>query len=64
MCQMSVVRAGDNGEEKILDNVTLLEADEGGVTVSALFEAPKRVEGVMVKRIDFMAGTVTLAEVE
>jgi len=62
MCQMSVVMAGDGEPEKIMDNVTLLEVDQDGVTVSTMFEPPRRVDGVMVKKIDFLAGTVTLAD--
>ncbi len=65
MCQISVIRATVGGEtEKIMDNVTLLEADPGGVTVSTLFDPELRVEGVKVKKIDFMGGIVTLAPVE
>jgi len=63
MCQMSVFRAAAGGEEKIMENVTLLEADAGGVTISTLFEPPKRIDGVMVRKIDFLGGRVTLAEV-
>jgi len=61
MCQMSVFVAGEDGEEKVMENVTLLEADGSGVTVSSLFDPPRRIDGVMVKRIEFMDGRVILA---
>ncbi len=61
MCQMSVFVAGDGGEEKVMENVTLLESDGSGVTVSSLFDPPRRIDGVMVKRIEFMDGRVILA---
>jgi predicted RNA-binding protein len=61
MCQMSVFVANGGDEEKVMENVTLLEDDGGGVTVSSLFDPPRRLEGVMVKRIEFMDGRVVLA---
>lgn len=61
MCQMRVVLEKEGGQETILENVSLLEVTEEGVSVSALFEAPRLVPQAMVTRIDFMSGTVTLA---
>ncbi|MFZ5762373.1 MAG: CooT family nickel-binding protein [Thermodesulfobacteriota bacterium] len=61
MCQMRVVLEKEGGQETILENVSLLEVTAEGVSVSALFEAPRLVPQAMVTRIDFMSGTVTLA---
>ncbi len=61
MCQMRVVLEKAGEQETILDNASLLEVTEEGVSVSALFETPKVVPHAMVTRIDFMSGTVTLA---
>lgn len=63
MCQMSVVLDHDGQQEKVMENVTLLEVVPEGVRISTLFEEPKIVAG-RVQRIDFMAGTVTLAGLE
>jgi predicted RNA-binding protein len=60
MCQVSVVLENDGSTEKVMDNVTLLEVDERGVTVSTFFEEPKFVAGASVKRMDFNVGQVTL----
>lgn len=61
MCQMKVVLEQDGGQEMILENLSLLEVTADGVSVSALFEAPKVVAHAVVTKIDFMSGTVTLA---
>ncbi|MDR9501459.1 MAG: CooT family nickel-binding protein [Desulfurivibrionaceae bacterium] len=60
MCQMSVVLEKEGKEEVIMENVILLEAKEGGIEVSTLFDPPKLVPGAMVKRMDFSSGTVIL----
>ena len=60
MCQMNVVLDHDGEQEKIMDNVTLLEVTAEGVLVSALFEEPKLVKSAWVKNIDFLDGRVTL----
>ena len=60
MCQMSVVLEREDGQEKIMDNVTHLEVTGEGILVSTLFEEPKLVKSAWVKNIDFLAGTVTL----
>ena len=62
MCQMSVYLEEDDNQELILENATLLEVDSEGATVTTLFEEPKTVAGAMVKKIDFLAGTVILAK--
>lgn len=60
MCQMSVVLEKEGKEEVIMENVILLEAKEGGIEVSTLFDPPKLVPGALVKRMDFSSGRVTL----
>lgn len=60
MCQVSVVLEQDGGQTKIMENVTLLEVLPDGVTVSTLFEEPKIVSGVRLKKIDFLGGAVIL----
>lgn len=63
MCQMKVVLDHDGRQEKVMENVSLLEVVPGGVQVSTLFEEPRIVAG-RVQKIDFMAGTVTLTDLE
>lgn len=60
MCQMSVVLEKEGSQEVIMENVTLLEAKDGGVEVSTLFDPPKLVPQATVQRMDFNSGTVTL----
>jgi predicted RNA-binding protein len=60
MCQMTVVLDHDGEQEKIMNNVTLLEVTDEGVLVSTLFEEPKLVKSAWVKNIDFLNGRVTL----
>ncbi len=60
MCQMKVVLDQDDGQEKIMENVTHLEVTGEGVLVSTFFEEPKLVKSAWVKNIDFLGGTVTL----
>jgi predicted RNA-binding protein len=60
MCQISVVVAQDDGEKKLMDNVTSLEVTGDGVVLSTFFEEPKTVPDVAVTRIDFLGGKVVL----
>lgn len=60
MCQMSVVLECDGQQQRIMDNVTLLEVTPQGVMVSTLFEEPKTVEAAVVGRVDMHAGLITL----
>lgn len=60
MCQMKVVLDQDDGQEKIMENVTHLEVTGEGVLVSTFFEEPKLVKSAWIKNIDFLGGTVTL----
>ncbi|HET98275.1 MAG TPA: CooT family nickel-binding protein [Desulfurivibrio alkaliphilus] len=60
MCQMTVLLEKDGQEELVAEQASLLEAVENGVRIDTLFEAPRVVEGVLVARIDFLAGKVIL----
>ena len=61
MCQM-IVFIEKNGDQKVvMENVTLLEAVEGDISVSSLFDEPVRIPAVFVKKIDFSGGTVLLS---
>jgi predicted RNA-binding protein len=52
----------ENGEQKIImENVTRLEAVEGDISVSSLFDEPVRVPTAFVKHIDFTGGKVLLS---
>ena len=62
MCQMSVYLQEEGNQELILENATLLEVNSEGATVTTLFEEPKTVAGALVKKIDFLAGTVILTK--
>ena len=62
MCQMSVVMERDGGQEKLMEAVARLVVSAEGVTISALFESPQLIPGVMVKEIDFLDGVVVLEE--
>lgn len=64
MCQMSVVFEKNSEQETVMENVTLLEASDGKITVSTLFEEPKTITDAYVKKIDFMGGKVILAPLE
>jgi predicted RNA-binding protein len=61
MCQISVVIAGADGEERLMDNVTGLKVTKKGVVLTAFFEEPKEVADVVIARIDFLGGKVFLA---
>lgn len=63
MCQMSVVLEKEGSREVIMENVTLLEAKDGGIEVSTLFDPPKLVAQSIVQRMDFNSGTVTLVPI-
>ncbi len=60
MCQMSVKIERDGEVETVMEGVSTLEAINGGVKITALFEEPVTIKGVHVRKIDFMGGTVTL----
>ena len=60
MCQMKVMLDKEGQQELVMEDVTQLEVVEEGIRVSALFEEPKVVSGVAVKKFDFISGTLTL----
>jgi len=61
MCQMSVIMKTNDTQEKIMDAVARLEVTADGVSINALFEAPRLIPGVTVREIDFLEGVVVLA---
>ncbi len=63
MCQISAVLYEEGHQEKIMDNVTQLEVTPGGLLLSSLFEEPKSLPNTMIKKIDFLAGTLTVINV-
>ncbi len=63
MCQMSVLVVENEKEELVMESVTRLEVQKGGVEVSTFFEEPKFVPGVQVQSIDFLGGKVFLGSV-
>lgn len=62
MCQMSVFLARAGEEELVLENASLLEVKEDGISVSTLFEAPRLIPDARVQTIDFLNGKVILAK--
>jgi len=60
MCQMSVVIDRDGVEELVMEDVTTLEVEPGGMKVSTMFDAPKLLEQVAIRSIDFLGGKVFL----
>ena len=60
MCQMNVILDHDGKQERVMDNVTLLEVTDEGIRVSTLFDEPKLVKSAWVQNIDFLNGLVTL----
>lgn len=60
MCQMKVV-VDENGKEDVLmENVTRLQVSGTTIEVAAFFEAPIKVEDVVIQSIDFLGGKVVL----
>ncbi len=61
MCQVSaVVEKSGEIREVVMEAVTGLEVSEEGVTLTTFFEDPLMVTGVVVKKIDFLGGEITL----
>lgn len=60
MCQMSIVLKKNGEQEKIMENVNLLEVIPDGIRVSTLFEESKLLPNTAIQRIDFLDGIVTL----
>ncbi len=62
MCQMSIVLEKDGQQEKIMENVNLLEVTAEGIKISTLFEEAKILPNTEILRINFLDGLVTLKE--
>ena len=60
MCQMKIILKQGDKEEVFLENASSLEVTDKGVTVSAMFEPPKTIQGGEVHSIDFLSGRVTV----
>lgn len=60
MCQMSIILEKNGTEEIILESASTLEVTEKGIEVGTLFDPPRTVKNVKVKKIDFLGGKVTL----
>ena len=60
MCQMKVMLDKEGQQELVMEDVARLEVVEGGIKISTLFEEPKLISDVAVKKIDFLSGTATL----
>jgi len=64
MCQLRAVLERDGKQEPVMDSVTALEVVGDGVVLSTFFEEPLEMQGVRVRRIDFLGGTLVLQPVE
>ena len=64
MCQISVLVEKDGVEEMRLNDVTGLSVESSNIKVSTLFEGATEIEGVEIRSIDFMGGTVLLQRQE
>lgn len=60
MCQVSVLLQKEGMQEKIMENVTLLEVEPEGIRISTMFEEPKLIADAKLTKIDFLDGSVTL----
>ena len=60
MCQVNVVVSRNGDQEKIMENVTLLEIEPQGIRISTFFEEPKLITDARLEKIDFLNGTVIL----
>lgn len=60
MCQMTVILERDGEQEVVAENASLLEVVADGVEISTLFDRPRLLPQVRVRRIDFLGGKVIL----
>lgn len=60
MCQMKVMLDREGQQELVMEDVAHLEVVEDGIKISTLFEEPKLISDVAVKKIDFLSGTAML----
>ncbi len=61
MCQITAVLHEAGQERVVLENVTELEVKDNGLLLQTMFDEPKKLQGVVVTRIDFLGGRVYLA---
>ena len=64
MCQINVVVEREGNREPIMESVTGLEITEDGIVLSTFFEEPLVIPDVRIKSIDFLGGSVVLAQDE
>lgn len=62
MCQMRVSMVDEGGERLIMENVTRLQVSADGVEVSALFDAPSKIDAVFIQAVDMLGGKVLLGK--
>lgn len=62
MCQMKVLLRQGGAESVLVEDASFLEADHGGVRVTALLDQPKVIPHAMVSAIDFLHGKVILTQ--
>lgn len=60
MCQMRIILERNGKEETVLEDAAVLEVTGQGVTISTLFESPRVLEHVRLKKIDILGGKVVL----
>lgn len=60
MCQISVVLEQNDTEELLLENVTSLDVEASNIKVTTLFEGSREIADAAIRKIDFMAGKVSL----
>ena len=64
MCEMTIVTRQGDREKVLAEHASTLEVTETGIVVGTLLEEPRRIDGAVVRSIDFLHGklTVTLKE--
>ncbi len=60
MCQMRIILERNGKEETVLENAAALEVTSQGMVISTLFESPRTLEHVKLKKIDILGGRVVL----
>ena len=60
MCQISVVLQQEGKEELVEENVTRLEVEKDGISITTLFAGPRKLSNTVIEHIDFTAGKVVL----
>ena len=60
MCQLRAVLERDGKEEPVMESITALDVVDDGVVLSTFFEEPMKIDGVRVRRIDFLDGLLVL----